>query len=267
MKYLLITFCFIFSSEGFSQGQIDGFYRGQNNVTTVLGFGYEDNKDYIIGSSPSELSRKTRYINLFAAYGITDNLDIQASLPYIENELYSQIQDLSVFAKFRLLNKTSKQGTLQFSFGLGFSTPLSDYPIGGLFDIGQQATILDTRALLHYQWNSNWFVTAQTGFSFKFAEVPNSIPVIIKAGRAINKWYYDVYYDYQYTNGGIDYRGTPRPQNFRELGVNYHKVGATFYREIYQNFGAYLSYANILGGRNTFQGSRYGLGLVYDFRE
>ncbi len=101
-------------------------------------------------------------------------------------------------------------------------------------DIGQRATILDTRILAHYQWHTQWFVTAQTGFSYKLEEVPNSIPVAIKIGKAANRWYYDVYYEHQYTFGGIDYRGTPRPQNFRELGVDYHKIGATLYRKIFR---------------------------------
>ncbi len=266
MKHFFLVVFIIFASEGFSQGQIDGFYRGQDHLTTVLGFGHEDNKDYLIGREQSDLCRTTRYFNIFAAYGITDQLDIQASLPYIENERYNQFQDLGIFSKYMFYDTSTTSGNLQLSFGLGFSTPLSDYPIGGLFDIGQQATVIDTRALIHYQWNSNWFVTAQSGFSFKFDEVPNSLPVVIKAGRAANKWYYDVFYDYQHSFGGIDYRGTPSPQNFMELAVDYHKIGATLYRNIYQGFGAYVNYAQIVGGRNTFQGPRYGFGLVYDFR-
>ena len=266
MKHLIVICLIIVASQGYSQGQIDGFYRGQHNFTSVLGFGYEDNKDYRIGREPSELKRTTRYINIFTAYGITDHLDIQVSIPYIENDRYSQFQDLTLFAKYRFIDKPTTNGKLQFSFGLGFSTPLSDYAIGGLFDIGQQATVIDSRALLHFQWNSSWFITAQSGFSFKFVEVPNSLPVVLKIGHAGDKWYYDLFYDSQYAFGGIDYRGTPSPQNFRELGVDYHKLGATLYRNIYQNFGAYISYANIVDGRNTFLGPSYGVGLVYDFR-
>ncbi|MFT4848533.1 MAG: hypothetical protein ACI83B_001064 [Sediminicola sp.] len=81
------------------------------------------------------------------------------------------------------------------------------------------------------------------------------------------KWYYDVYYGYQYSFGGIDYLGTPAPQDFREFGSDYHKVGGTLYRAFKGNWGAYLSLSYLLSGRNTFLGPVYGVGLVYNFRK
>ncbi|MBA3986493.1 MAG: hypothetical protein H0X63_07985 [Flavobacteriales bacterium] len=48
---------------------------------------------------------------------------------------------------------------IELGTGLGFSTPFSNYEIGGLNDIGQMATILDTRAMAHFQWNTGRFFT------------------------------------------------------------------------------------------------------------
>jgi|TARA_R100000479_G_scaffold85403_1_gene41576 hypothetical protein len=253
------------STQAFSQGKIDGFYRGNGNTTVTLGAGFEDNKDYLAGNDETDIARKLYYVNLFAAYGITKDLDVTVSLPYIEIDDNKNVQDVSFFFKYRTLKKEYSNGKLELSLAGGFSTPVSDYNVGGLNDIGQQATIIETRAMAHYQTNAGWFATLQSGFSFKFEEVPNSLPITVKAGQALDKWYYDVYYDYQHSFGGIDYLETPPPQNFRRFGVDYHKIGGTGYRSFTNNFGAYVSVSYVLGGRNIFQGPGYGIGLVANF--
>jgi hypothetical protein len=260
---LLIFSLFIFS-VGFSQGKIDGFYKGKHEGSVVLGLGFEDSKSYFAGTEEIDLSRNLYYINLYAAYGITDNLDVNLSLPYLSSDKESNFQDISLMFKYRFFQAASETGNLEISLGAGFSTPISDYKVGGLNDIGQQATIVETRAMVHYKWSLGWFATLQSGFSFKFEETPNSIPVTLKAGKAAGKWYYDVFYNYQHSFGGIDYRGTPPPQNFSELGVDYHKVGGTLYRSFSEHFGSAINLSYILEGRNTFQGPAYGLSIVYN---
>ncbi len=266
MKYFfLFIISIIITSEVFSQGKIDGFYIGKNNGNVVLGFGFEDTKEYLAGENKTGLSRSLYYVNLFAAYGITDNLDLNVNLPYLSSNAESNLQDISVMLKYRAFTLQTEEGSLQFSLAAGFSTPLSDYNLGGLNDIGQQATIIETRAMVHYHWISGWFTTLQSGYSFKLEETPNSLPITFKAGRASSKWYYDVFYDYQKSFGGIDYRGTPSPQNFKEIGVDYHKVGGTLYKPFSEKVGAYISLSYILSGRNTFVGPAYGTGVVYNF--
>lgn len=256
----------LLSIKVFSQGKIDGFYRGQGNATLVLGFGYEDSQKYFAGKEQIDLSRNLYYTNLFTAYGITDNFDVQISVPYLKSEDNKAFQDISVFSKYRFYKFQTEQGNFQISVGAGFSTPLSDYAIGGLYDLGQQATVIDTRLMVHYQCSTNWFATLQSGLSFKFEEVPNSLPVGLKIGKASSKIYYDAFYEYQHSFGGDDYLGSPRPQNFREFGVDYHKVGGTIFTHLAQNLGIYVSYSYLISGRNVFQGPSYGAGLTYDFK-
>jgi len=264
MKPIFILI-FLIPITVFSQGKVDGFYRGQANGTTVLGFGFEDSKKYFAARTKVDLSRNLYYANLYVAYGITNNLDAQISIPYLISDDNKDFQDISVFAKYRFIQKKSNSGTLDLSLGGGFSTPLSNYEIGDLNDLGQQATIIETRAMVHYQWHTNWFGTVQTGFSYKLEEVPNSLPFTLKVGKASQRMYYDVYYEYQYSFGGTDYLGAPRPQNFREFGVDYHKIGGTVFKPISKDLGAYVSLSYLLKGRNSFQGAAYGIGLSYDF--
>ncbi|MGJ8592585.1 MAG: hypothetical protein ACSHXF_08560 [Aquaticitalea sp.] len=262
MKIFIGSLFVVFTiSQSFSQGIIDGFYRGKGNGTAVLGFGFEDQKSYFAGKTEVDLSRSLFYGNLFSSYGISENLDAQISIPYLISDDNRDFQDIGIFLKYRFYTN----GNIQLSFGTGFSTPLSNYAIGDLNDLGQQATIIQTRIMLHSQFANNWFGTIQSGFSYKFDEVPNSLPFSLKVGKATSKWYYDAFYEYQYSFGGNDYLGSPRPQNFREFGVDYHKLGSTVFKKLSENFGAYFNLSYLLEGRNTFQGASYGLGFTYDF--
>jgi len=219
-----------------------------------------------IGTQRSDIGRNLVYGSAFAAYGITTNFDIQVSLPFFVSDEKIKAQDVSLFLKYRFYTFNFENSKIELGTGLGFSTPFSNYEIGGLNDIGQMATILDTRAMVHFQWNTGWFSTLQSGYAFKLEEVPDSLPVTFKAGRATSKWYFDLWYDYQKSFGGIDYRGTLRPQNFRELTVNYHRAGGTFYKPLGASFGIYGSFSYTISGRNVFQGASYGTGFVYDFK-
>jgi len=261
----IVTFTSILSCSyhGIAQGSISGFYNKKGTATLVLGAGFEDSKNYFIGREKSDLSRNLYSISIFGVYGISDRLNVQASLPYLSSNHQNGLQDAQIFVKYRATQISYETGKLELSFAAGFSTNVSDYRLGGLNDLGQQAKILDTRTLLHYQKQSGWFANIQSGFSFKFEEVPNSFPFTFKIGKASDKSYFDFWYDFQHAFGGIDYRSTPRPQNFKEFGVNYHKVGGTYHFPISKKSGIYIAPSYTISGRNVFQGFAYHAGLTY----
>lgn len=266
-KYLIKTICFIliFSSSyiGKAQGAISGFYNKKGKATLVVGAGFEDSKNYFIGREKSDLSRNLYSISIFGIYGINDRLNVQASLPYLSSNKQNGLQDAQIYLKYNTLKKAWKTATLELSLATGFSFNVSNYNLGGLNDLGQQAKILDTRALLHYQQQSGWFVNLQSGFSFKFEEVPNSLPVTFKFGKASTKSYFDFWYDFQHAFGGIDYLETPAPQNFKRFGVSYHKIGGTYHFPISGKSGIYIAPAYTISGRNVFQGFAYHAGWTY----
>jgi hypothetical protein len=246
----------------FSQGPVDGFFLDKGRATIAIGSGLEKTDNYFIGTEKSSLSRNLYYTNLFVAYGITPKLQASVSLPYIDTGGNEAFQDVSAFLKYRLLNVAYGNSALSLGAAAGVSTPASDYDIGGLFDIGQQATALQGLLLVHYQTFEGWFATLQSGYFLKSNPTPNSVPVVVKMGLARADWYFDVYYQFQNALGGIDYRGTPAPQDFREIGVDFHKVGATGYYSVHPVVGVYLSASYVIAGRNVFAGPGVGLGIV-----
>ncbi|MGJ8667356.1 MAG: hypothetical protein ACSHW7_13380 [Patiriisocius sp.] len=252
--------------QSFAQGAIDGFFKEKGNGSVVLGAGFEDNKNYFAGNTRTDISRSLYYGNLFAAYGVTNDFDINVSVPFLSSNDNTDFQDISIYAKYKVAS--FKKSNFKYDIGLaaGFSTPLTDYDVGGLNDIGQQATIVNGRALLHVIYKNAWFSTLQSGYAYKFGETPESFISTLKIGKATAKWYYDVYFDYQNSFGGIDYLGTPPPQNFKELGVDFNKVGGTVFHSFNQHWGSYVSLSYVINGRNVFQGPGYGIGLVYNFK-
>ena len=269
MRSLLnICIALFFVQTLFSQGIIDGFYKPKGAASIVVGYGAENFKNYFAGKDKIDLGRDSFYISLFADYGITDAFTVSVSLPYIESgETNKDFQDFRFLLKGKIKEIKTDTGRLSLGAAAGFSTPFSDYRSGGLFALGQRATIIESRLIGQFNFNNGWFTSLQTGFSYKFDSTPNSVPITFKGGLATATYYFDAYYDYQHSFGGIDYLGTPSPQNFELFGVDYHKVGGSFYYAFYKEFGVTVHASYILGGRNTFQGPSYGLGLVYNFRK
>lgn len=251
--------------QSFSQGAIDGFFKEKGTGSIVLGTGFEDTKNYFAGTTRTSISRSLYYGTLFTAYGVTKDFDVNVSIPFLSSNDNTNFQDISIYGKYKLATLTAPSWKFDLGVAGGFSTPLTNYDVGGLNDIGQQATVVSGRGFLHATYSTVWFVTLQSGYAYKFGDTPESFLSTLKIGRATSKWYYDVYFDYQHSVGGIDYLGTPRPQNFSEFGVDFKKVGGTAFHSINKTWGVYASLSYVLSGRNVFQGPGYGLGVVYSF--
>ncbi len=263
MKYILFT-VLISASSVFAQSRVDGFFKGAGNTQLVVGGGAEYGQLYYAGNEEIEaLSRDIYNVNFLVATGITDYLDIYLSAPYIIINEQKSIQDGSVYAKLRLAQFRIKKGTLSLSFATGFSAPLAPYKTEEFNAIGQQAKVLDFRPVLHYKINNGWFATAQGAYLEKLDSVPDAANFGLKIGRATSNIYYDVWYDHQTTFGGFDYQGTPTPPSFRQLGVDYHKIGATVYKNVCSKLGFYVGGSYVLAGRNVNKGYGISAGLVY----
>ena len=259
---LATTFVFLISIA-FSQGPVDGFYKGKGNAEIGIGAGASLNKKFFAGTDLISLKRNIINVSFFAGIGLTDNLDAYLSLPYLIIGNEKSIQDGSVYLKYRFINRQISGGSVQLSLATGFSSNLTDYQTEGGSAIGQQAKALDIRPVLHISRNSGWFYTLQGAYIYKDDPVPNAMNLSFKLGKATSNYYFDFWYAYQYSFGGLDYRGEPTPSTFRELGVNYHQIGGTYYRPISEWVGAYVGASYSLAGRNTVRGLGVNAGVVF----
>jgi hypothetical protein len=259
------TFCILFTLltlHSFSQGRVDGFYKGKGNTDIVLGGGAEFSSIYFAGRDKLNLARTIYNANIFVAIGLFDNLDVYLAAPYVVINSEQSVQDGSVFLKLKAWNKAFDKGNLTISLAAGVSSNLADYQTEGASAIGQEAKVIDIRPVVHYFSKNGWFCTTQAAYNYKSDPTPAAFAASLKVGKATGKHYFDFWYDHQTSFGGLDYRGTPRPSTFRELGVDFHKVGATYYRPLFDRLGFFLGTSYVVTGRNVSQGIGVNLGFV-----
>lgn len=261
-KIALTTLALFTGLSGFSQGRVDGFFKGKGNLDIAIGGGAEFANEFYAGTNKISLSRTIVNGSIFMGVGVLNNLDVYASAPVVSINNVTGLQDGSIFLKYRLFEKSLTKGQFSASIAAGYSTNLTDYQTEGLNAIGQQATILDIRPVIHYFSNSGWFGTFQAAYNFKSEPTPEALNAALKIGRASAKHYFDFWYDHQTSFGGSDYRGTPTPSTFKELGVDYHKVGATYYKSFSNIIGIYTGLSYVLTGRNIGKGTGVSLGVV-----
>ena len=260
---IVLVFFNLYTTEGFSQNKIDGFYKGQGNMDFVLGGGIEGAANYFAGYELVGLGRLISNVNFFYAVGATDWFDINLSVPFVMISSSYGLQDGSLYLKFRLFEKEMDKGKLSLTVAPGFSRNLTNYQTEGFSAIGQQATTFDLRPLVHFQWNSGWFITGQSSYLYRLDPVPPSVNGGLKVGYAAANYYYDFWIDHQTSFGGLDYQGTPAPTTFRELGVDYTKIGGTFYTPIKKRWGFFAGASFVVFGRNVGQGAALNLGFVF----
>ncbi len=252
LKRFCFLLCFLFSASFcFAQAPVDGFYRGQGALDIVMGGGIKIGKGFYAGEDEIALKRDIINVNAFLAYGILDNLDVNISIPYLKINAVESFQDGSIYLKAKVLEGAFGKGAYSLSLAAGYSLPLAAYETEGGSAIGQEAKVIDLRPVLHYQWSTGWFATAQAGYQFKSDPTPDSFSSVLKTGLAGDEFYFDCYYAYQQSDGGLDYRGDPMPLSFRELGVDYHKVGVSIYKPVLDFLGFSISGSYAFAGRNT----------------
>ncbi len=272
-NFFIIFFGFVLPIKAIAQPTVDGFMKGKGNLDLVGGLTFDTFSKFHAAGSLISLGRTTTSASVFASAGITNWLDVQVNLPYVMTASnWSNLQDVSVFAKGKFLNKSLKKGTFSALIVGGFSTPITNYPTQGLNAIGQQATATAAaaaaaaRLVMQYFANNGWFGMIQGGFTSRSNPTPASIPVAVKIGKAANNYYFDIYYDIQNAKGGSDYRAG-KNRAFTTLGVSYHKLGGTFYKPFNEGkmgvaFGAY----SVLAGRTVGQSFGGSTAFIYKIK-
>ena len=268
MRVYIFSLLLLVSTASIGQGRVDGFFKGKGNLDIALSSNFEVNPKYYAGTNLINLSRNILSVSAFAAYGITNNLDVNVSIPFVSvNGVESSIQDPALFLKYDIGNlRITPAMSVDFILAGGFSSNVTNYQTGGGSALGQQAKTIDIRPVLHFSFDripfAGSFLTLQGGYNYKFDPVPSAYVFAAKFGIAKANWYADIWYDSQYGIGGFDYQGTPAPPSFRELGVSYHKIGGTFYKPINQKTGWFAGASYALAGRNFSKGFGGNVGVV-----
>jgi hypothetical protein len=182
-------------------------------------------------------------------YGITNNLNVMASVPYVwtkasEGVLHGMkgFQDLSVFVKWRPLVKSFGENKFSLFAVGGVTTPLSDYVIEFLpMSIGLGSTNLIARGMIDYRRG----IFTATGSAAYIAEALLTNMT---------------------THGGYDITKN-NGQLYPNLRMNSTMVGANIKYTIksYTNLSVVAGANYTIAGRNVGQSKTFNVGAFYVF--
>ena len=267
-----------------AQGLIDGYMRGKGNVTAALSYSYESYDHYYVGSkatqNPNLGTINTQSGSLFVSGGITDYLDVIATVPYIRASpsagywsTQRDFQDLSLFFRWLMLKKEiGTLGELSLMSAAGISTPLTEYIPDAPVAIGHQSTNTELRLLAQQRLPSGMFVMAQAGYIRRSnvsidrgyeVSVPDAWDYILRTGGTIGNVYTDAWLQVQQARSGTDLGpGVPFPSN----AVSFTRVGFNVFYNLpwVKNMGVGTGMGFTLSGKNIGRATRISGAIVYN---
>ena len=306
MKNLLVPFFLLLLVATLStsdrallaQGMVDGFFqpRGQGSITLGYAKVRADEfyvADMKVGPIPAHNEITQDIFSLFANYGLTDDLTVVVSAPYIRaagdgaadpfnsETSVSGLQDIQAVLKYRVVSVETGGGRFDGLVSLGGTIP-TGYENNGILSLGSGATAADFGLGGHYHFDSGLFFTAVGSYSLRGEaennfgvspenvtaqdfDVPNALLGMAKVGYAGANFYAEGWIDTQQSLDGVDIMGPGFFGNFPETEVNYTRVGASVYVPFGRHLGGSISYSTLIDGRNISASNLIGAALTVGF--
>ena len=291
-----ITFCaaLMGAITASAQTPTDGLLMKKGKNCTVVAYGSSTWENYWEGAtkrSNTNLGKFTsQNVLLMSALGITDKLNIIVALPYVWTSAsvsylagQSGVQDVSLWLKYRIVEKSGDFGTIGLSATGGFSLPTNNYVADFLpFSIGMGCKTVSGRLILNYN-KSGFYVNAQGGVigrsstkidrnSFIYSNklyqsdvmpVPNATEGSVSLGFINSRFQTFVSLDKFGCLSGDDIRYNDAPI----LTNNMSSTSVNWFGKV--NIGKFSIIANVgkvLSGRNVGEATSFGVGGAYLFQ-
>lgn len=292
--YLLLGLCLGMCQITWAQTPNDALMMPKQQLCVLGQYTHSSWDQYWQGETKRSNANIGTFTNqsalLMGAYGITDRLNALIGLPYIwtGSDSYLQgehnIQDLSVFLKYQLWNKTALGGQFKILITGGASTPVSHYVADFLpFSIGIQSKTASLRGILNYTANMGLYVTAQSGHTWRAnadidrdaylfdnklyygstVPVPNVFDGSLRLGYIRNRIQTEFWMEHSTGLSGDDirYNDAPFPSN----KMQWTAVGWFGKYFLTERFALQVSYSQVLNGRNVGQSTTLAGGATYIF--
>jgi hypothetical protein len=230
-------------------------------------------------------------------YGITDKINVMASLPYISTGATGGqlagaqgLQDLALAAKAELVNTQVGSGKVSFLATLGYSFPVSNYLSDYLpFSIGLKTRELSTRGILQYRFDNGIYLRGAAAYLWRgqtriernyyynngsYYSEWMDVPSALNYHGALGVWLLkgalrlEANYMALQSTSGDDIRiyNSPQPTNkmsFEQIGF----FGQYYFKGIkaLEGVGVLAYYSDFFSGRNMGKFQNIGGGITYQF--
>jgi hypothetical protein len=296
---VLFSVAALWSETARAQTVDDGIMLAKGTLFAGQVYTHDDWTDYWEGAlkrSNANIGTLTTQSNhWFGNYGLTNRLNVIASLPYVwtrasQGVLHEMhgVQDLALAGKYSFWEvPNSPMGSIKAIGVLAGALPLSDYtPDFQPLSIGSASTRVTGRAVFTVQTASGVFVDATTAYTWRAhvtldrpyyftmgqlfftdeVSMPDIADVGVTAGYNKHGLKAQAMLTTQRTRGGGDIRRQDMP--FVSNRMNFSKGGGLVMYEIPKLGGVsgMFSYLYTLEGRNVGQSTTMSAGLLYRVR-
>jgi hypothetical protein len=230
----------------------------------------------------------------YGVYGLTPRINVMASLPYVANKVslgtlmpMSGLQDLSVAAKYTLLQTQAGPGKLYTFVGAQLSAPMSNYSPDFLpISLGLHTKNASGRLTFNYTFENGIYLNATGGYTWRsntkldrpeyytdgqyfssdIVDMPNVLDYKVDLGYHKGALQAEVTYMQMNTLGGGDIRRQDMP--FASNRMNANRIGALvmYYVPFIKNLGVRAAVNYTVAGRNVGQTTSILGGLMYTIR-
>ncbi len=294
-QFLLIITIALLPVCSFAQTLTDGLMMPKKTLCTGLMYTNDQWTDYWEGKLERDNGNlgkvTTQSLMWVGTYGLLDNLNIIAMLPYVKTEasqgtLHSMedIQDLSIGVKYNFFKKEIGNHTFKAFGVVNYSMPLTDYTPDFLpLSIGLASKNLSWRLTSYFKMQQGMYVNASAAYTWRSnvtldrpsyytddqffltdeVEMPNVFDFVVNVGYIKQNLQLDLSYTQQNTLGGGDIRRQDMP--FASNRMNYSKIGALVMYYLPKPKGLALrgSAMTTVAGRNVGKSTTLMGGILY----
>ncbi len=255
---------------------LNGFLCEKRQGNVALSFTSQSYDEFWAGKTsvaPPEVGQvDTTSISLWLSYGITDDLTLIASLPFVDADSdgtmgfeASDLQDVTLLGAYRLLEKNSSVrhdlvGALGLRVPAGYD--VEDPGVSAL-NVGDGTTdgLLRVVYLLRV---GGFYGAQQVGYEVRGEDAPDGWPLYTELGYTMGRTTVSGFYQKLVASDGTDIMG-PGFDSFPENQEEYDRAGAKVYVRIGDRFGLAASVFDTLDGRNTGDATGVSVGTVLGF--
>jgi hypothetical protein len=298
MKNIFISWVlFHFAVSGIkAQMPDDAFVMNKQELCVVAAYGQSSWTAYWEG----KLKRTNDNMGKFTSkmympmlgYGISDRLNIYASLPYINNSSDAGTitgkkgwQDAAISAKYQVFGKEKNNWTFTGFATAGFSLPASNYVPDFLpysIGLGNRAAMI--RMILDATYKQHLYVTAQTGYTSRgkikldrityYSDrqyysnemaVPDLWDGSLRVGYDHKRLRAEIKYGFSAATSGTDIRKNDMPLPMNKMLMQTIGFHTLLWVPGIHGLGINASYDNVITGRNVGDAQTWMAGLQYIF--
>jgi hypothetical protein len=294
-KHIYLLLIAMLPTFAWSQTLTDGLMMPKKNLCTGFIFSHDQWTDYWEGKLNRDNANigtiKTQSLMWMGTYGITDKINVIASLPYVWTKAtggtlrgMEGLQDITLGVKYNFFTNKTDKTTLKFFGALAYSMPVTDYAPDYLpLAIGSGSKRLQWRLNTYFRLEQGFFAAVSGGYTWRSnveldrpshyyngelvnsheAYLPNIVDLMASVGYHKGPIQAQLDYMEMYTLKGDDIGRQGMPEVGNQM--NFKKVGATvmYYLPAPKGLAVRAAGSITVDGRNVGESTTFMGGVMY----